>query len=718
MRFFLIFLALASLLTSSNVFAAPEQTDSQSDILPFAVDFDSESVADLQNALLEAGYEPGAANGRYGQTTADAVAAYQADWGMEVTGDIDQALYEHITGIGPETAPDWSTIEPDACAVWDIWRWAQRTIKWDGACVEGLVAGPGQLEIEWTVLGVRQTLIYSVNFKNGLLDGPFTSRESTGFETEGHFVEGDAHGLFKVLQPDGVRLELTYIDGVPGTQTVFMPNVGVARGDFLNPDASGFIAIQAADGSSYRGEAQAGIPHGMGRFVDIDGTIIEGQFVFGALHGKGRYVSTDGRIYRGDFVNGTPEGMGVTLHPDGQVFAGEVRAGAPHGFGVRNMPNRDGYEGAYTEGRPNGHGRMAYADGNLYRGQMRMGDRHGFGVFSRPDGYRYVGEYRDDRRDGLGYMDHSNGDWSIGAYRDGFRNGYNYYAHASGTKYWGEFQNGVRHGEGRLLELGPTGRLYEGGFWNDQPEGKAVVIWNDGAHFTGEYANGLYHGYGDLLMANGWRYEGEFRFNEPAGNGRFTTPAGAFYTGEFSGRWHILGGGEYSNPVSGVHYKGEFGKGLKFHGQGRVTSADGSVYEGDFVAGKLHGHGQLRYRDGTEYVGEFQDGKKHGYGVLEYSAGARYRGAFRDGRENGQGTVTLNTGDIYSGSFVEHWPQGAGELLVGGKTYKGEWRKGCFRQGDFVYAIGRSMADCRTETAAIDAPTSATPTPNPAPIRP
>ena len=48
-------------------------------------------VADVQNALRQAGYDPGPLDNAYGPQTREALLRYQADAGLPETGQIDEA---------------------------------------------------------------------------------------------------------------------------------------------------------------------------------------------------------------------------------------------------------------------------------------------------------------------------------------------------------------------------------------------------------------------------------------------------------------------------------------------------------------------------------------------------------------------------------------------------------------------------------------------------
>lgn len=72
--------------------------------------------------------------------------------------------------------------------------------------------------------------------------------------------------------------------------------------------------------------------------------------------------------------------------------------------------------------------------------------------------------------------------------------------------------------------------------------------------------------------------------------------------------------GMYISEEKGQEYRGTF-KDLKMHGQGKLTFADGKVYEGDFVDGIMDGKGILCFNNKI-YKGKFKNGKQHGIGVF------------------------------------------------------------------------------------------------------
>ncbi|MEQ9121968.1 MAG: hypothetical protein RIM80_05320, partial [Alphaproteobacteria bacterium] len=70
---------------------------------------------------------------------------------------------------------------------------------------------------------------------------------------------------------------------------------------------------------------------------------------------------------------------------------------------------------------------------------------------------------------------------------------------------------------------------------------------------------------------------------------------------------------------------------------------------------------------------------------------------YRQGRPHGQGFLKLINGDLYQGGFRDSYPDGEGELMRDGRSYRGRWIKGCFKQGDVRIAMLRKPETCPWE---------------------
>ena len=127
----------------------------------------------------------------------------------------------------------------------------------------------------------------------------------------------------------------------------------------------------------------------------------------------------------------------------------------------------------------------------------------------------------------------------------------------------------------------------------------------------------------------------------------------------------------------GGKYIGEWKDGL-FHGQGKFTSLNGSMYYvGGYKKGKRDGQGVLTFLDGLKYEGEFKDGKWNGQGTLSSLNGRKYVGEYKDGTPNGQGTFTYTNGNKYVGEWEYGWKNGQGTFTYpDGRKYIGEFKDG------------------------------------------
>ena len=129
---------------------------------------------------------------------------------------------------------------------------------------------------------------------------------------------------------------------------------------------------------------------------------------------------------------------------------------------------------------------------------------------------------------------------------------------------------------------------------------------------------------------------------------------------------------------------------------------DGTVYQGEWLAGKMHGRGVLTLADGGTYEGEFFEGRKHGYGKFKDTEGVEYEGLWADDRYHGEGRYVTQKGNVYEGKWnfgslnegkitTQDWvyegqlaymsPSGVGVTTYDdGRIYAGYWYQG-YKQG-------------------------------------
>jgi hypothetical protein len=154
---------------------------------------------------------------------------------------------------------------------------------------------------------------------------------------------------------------------------------------------------------------------------------------------------------------------------------------------------------------------------------------------------------------------------------------------------------------------------------------------------------------------------------------------------------------------SGDVYEGEgmqYGNHFERHGQGKMTWADGSVYEGSWDGDMMH-RGRLVDDKGKTRNGEWKgvdvaavegaDGEFLWFDGYPYSfkplfvakSGAKglYTGPLKEGKPEGKGKVVFDSGSTYEGSFHNGWRHGKGVLrfAVGDKVdrdrYEGDFKE-------------------------------------------
>ncbi len=76
---------------------------------------------------------------------------------------------------------------------------------------------------------------------------------------------------------------------------------------------------------------------------------------------------------------------------------------------------------------------------------------------------------------------------------------------------------------------------------------------------------------------------------------------------------------------------------------------DGSMYEGNFVNGRLEGKGTMIYVGGASYSGEWHNGLREGHGTWNYADGGSYVGEWHRGQMHGRGKLVKGDGTVILG---------------------------------------------------------------------
>lgn len=259
---------------------------------------------------------------------------------------------------------------------------------------------------------------------------------------------------------------------------------------------------------------------------------------------------------------------------------------------------------------------------------------------------------------------------------------------------------------------------YEGEFKsNTIPDGRGVLICDDGDIYEGEFSYGRFNGYGKSIRNDGSvRYEGLWKMGVFHGEGTYyyrpnekqgrASYAGSFVDGKRSGRGVL-------SWVDGTIYDGEFIDG-EMSGSGVMKWANGDIYEGQFSRGMRNGYGKYTTAIGSSYEGLWSNGLREGKGVVTYpdlkcyecewkadkvydgilqnrcadGKTVKFDGVYKNGLYHGQGTLYYNNGTIeYKGKWVagERSGKGTSYYQNGNVRYEGEWLHNMYAQSGVEY---------------------------------
>ena len=123
--------------------------------------------------------------------------------------------------------------------------------------------------------------------------------------------------------------------------------------------------------------------------------------------------------------------------------------------------------------------------------------------------------------------------------------------------------------------------------------------------------------------------------------------------------------------ANGQRYEGDWVQDTP-SGKGKLQFANGNRFEGDVVAGISQGIGRMQYASGDDYNGRFNAGVPDGRGYYTWKNGQTFDGEWKAERPNGQGILKFANGNVFEGSVVNGVPNGQGKLtFVTGELYTG-----------------------------------------------
>jgi len=227
--------------------------------------------------------------------------------------------------------------------------------------------------------------------------------------------------------------------------------------------------------------------------------------------------------------------------------------------------------------------------------------------------------------------------------------------------------------EGHGKRRWPCGRCYRGEWRQDMMWGEGQLTWPTGESYTGQFRKGAFHGRGIRVWPGGDRYVGEFDSGEQEGSGTFQSAAEGWV---FEGQWmhgRMYGKGRMKWPED-IAYVGEWRDGVR-EGHGRMTWPDGSWYEGPFQRNHIEGHGQKTFADGAWFEGEFHDGEFDGHGTFHWPDGTEFEGLWRQSEITGPGCHRFPGGTTITGTFEDGGASGEGMK---------RWACGCVYTGTLL----------------------------------
>lgn len=117
----------------------------------FAAYTDQDTVKSVQEALNKAGYDCGTPDGLFGSKTGDAISSYQESSGLEVSGEIDDALLAALGLAGEDGAAAASEVQNE-----EAWDALYQVLEEKGMAIEGMKGFFTGSDDYHTVIGIAE----------------------------------------------------------------------------------------------------------------------------------------------------------------------------------------------------------------------------------------------------------------------------------------------------------------------------------------------------------------------------------------------------------------------------------------------------------------------------------------------------------------------------------------------------------------------------------
>ncbi|CAK9049225.1 unnamed protein product [Durusdinium trenchii] len=401
--------------------------------------------------------------------------------------------------------------------------------------------------------------------------------------------------------------------------------------------------------------------------------------------------------------------------------------------GDQLWPDGTRFIGSWQEHTYHGHGQLLDQDGQLiYKGQWSQGMKHGEGLYyfyQEPSGSRvYSGQFCREEFSGRGCLWVEDGSldwlrknrpWAIVRY-EGYFSGAGQLVprslltlderHAAAVQEHFPLSSDDGLAFKPLQASGRPPKDHAAEFYSLDgadlqhcgPDEEAEVWYANGSRYCGPcLAGAVPHGHGKFWEED-LCFEGQFdRGLRAPGVGRVSLRNGVVYEGEFlDGRRHGHGTTEIPEALQQrLGFKthvGQYKDGLR-HGPGEMVFADGAVYRGDFEKNGRHGKGLYRNSVGIPIFDGPWSSDEPGTGAADvlYSSGHRYKGHVQSGAREGEGTLWRDSLDgsnlIYTGQWKADEFHGDGELHCPDGLYRGQFANGV-REGEGRFEYSRDTS--------------------------
>ncbi|MBN1119192.1 MAG: hypothetical protein JXA77_18425 [Bacteroidales bacterium] len=217
----------------------------------------------------------------------------------------------------------------------------------------------------------------------------------------------------------------------------------------------------------------------------------------------------------------------------GNKYLGEFSKGYLNGFGIYYFNTGNIYIGEFSSNLMSGYGQHKWTNGETYIGQWYNHKRNGFGLNINANGTKNIGRYTNN------VFDESSRIYEDACVSGNCENGEGVFLLMTGEQYSGSFINNSRNGYG--TNIFPSGTIYRGFWINNNRSGAGLQIYNsnsDYLYFKGTYRDDLPN-YGLLVYKDGRKYNGDLKNELPDGSGAMTYCNGSISEG---------------NWVAGVYY--------------------------------------------------------------------------------------------------------------------------------------------------------------------